>query len=471
MAHRLLAAAPALAAALLTAPYFARNLAWYGPTHPLGVQLAEDGGDQANAAFTPALTVSNVIRNAASHFAGPWPGWNERLEHAVRSMHSWLGLSADDPRNTIWVMKFAVKWVPGAETIAGAPWHVVLIAAAVLGAWFWPGARDWRWLATVVAAMALLYCAVVRWQLWGARLQLPGFVTGSLLAAALVGTLPPRWRSPAVWGAAALGLLAWWPAHETTARPLWTRPTLAETSRVVNMYRYHPDFLARDTALAEMVHAAGVREVEIVALHDIAYPLMQRLQTADSGLHFYGAPVSDVARNPAAIIVLNLGEPLALFHAQADGTRYRLVGAGAGDGLYLPETRVHALGWDRQLPAFAGWTVEEALPLMVDEPVNLGAPVCHRIMTTTTAGVIFPGWTGRARLAGTVRTTATTGWFDVSINGAPAIRVDLPGAGSHNFEVPLPIQPGGNRIELRRPPGADAILDFYRLTIDDGAGT
>ena len=157
--------------------------------------------------------------------------------------------------------------------------------------------------------------------------------------------------------------------------------------------------------------------MEIVALHDIAYPLMQRLQEAIPGVHFYGAPAADAAHDPLAIVVLRLGAPCALFQSLADGARYRLVGVGAGDGLYLPEARVRALGWERRLPAFAGWTLDENLPLTVDEPVVPTAPVSHRVMTAAVARVFFPGWSGRARIAGTVGTTTAGLWLDLSVNG------------------------------------------------------
>ncbi len=486
----------ALAAALLTAPFFARNLMWYGT--PLGTHRAEDGGAQANAAVTPAIIASNALRNATLHLSLPSPGWNAALDRLTRAAHGWLGLSEDDPRSTLWtpVLKFAVGWEPEAEAVAGAPLHFVLITLAVLMAgvagWL-PGRRraervpagneagekdarrfqPWRWLAMVVAAMALLDCAVLKWQPWGARLQLPVFVTGSLLVAGLAATLPPsRWRNAVAWGLGILGLLAWWPSHDTAARPLWKSPTLFEETREINYYRYHPDFFARDVALAAMVRDAGVHEVAVVSRHDSAYPLMRRLQREMPGLRFHGAPATDGARVPEAILALELGAPLALFHEMADGTRYRLVGAGAGDGLYLPEARVRALGWEQRLPAFAGWTAHENLLLRVGQPVLPTAPLVTRVMTAATAAVFFPGWEGRARLAVTIRkSTAAPEWLELTINGTPAGRVEFAAAaGQHRFETWLPCHAGINTLTLRHPAEAGAELVFTRLTVDDGAG-
>lgn len=499
----------ALVAALLTAPFFARNFAWYGT--PLGVHRAEDGGAQANTAVTPALIASNVLRNSTLHLSLPSASWNAVLDHTVRAAHGWLGISVDDPRSTLWapVIKYGVDWEPEAESVVGAPIHFALIAFAVGMTLLFGERRSsshqtrfsttagdvgasvdhplasrlaaWRWLAAVVAAMAVLYCVVLKWQPWGARLQLPIFVTGALLVAGLADTWfllsessSARRRNGVALGVlGALGLLAWWPSHETNARPLWTSPTLREETREINYYRYHPDAYARDVALAEMVRVAGVREVAVAALHDNAYPLMRRLQHEVPGIHFHGAPAGDAAHVPEAILALMEGAPQALWFDAAVGVRYRLVGAGAGDGLYLPEATVHALGWEQRLPAFAGWTAaDNGLALRVAMPVLPTAPLITHDMKAATATAIFPGRGDRVRLAGTVRkTTAAAEWLDLTVNGAFVSRVAFgAAAGLHQFETWLPSRVGGNTLELRRPADASAELVFTRLVIDDGGG-
>src|SRR6185436_6701780 len=103
------------------------NLAWYGT--PLGIHRPEDGGGQSNEAVTPALVASNALRNASLHLSLPWPAWNAGLDRAVRTAHAALGVSPDDPRNTLWtaVLRFSVGWEPAAEAVAGAPAHFALI--------------------------------------------------------------------------------------------------------------------------------------------------------------------------------------------------------------------------------------------------------------------------------------------------------------------------------------------------------
>ena len=458
----------ALAAALLTAPFFARNLAWYG--RPLGEHRAEDGGDQTTDAVTPALALSNAVRNATLHLAGPWPEWNALLRSGAETLHGWLGVSVDDPRSTLWVLKYAVVYHPREEAAAGAPWHFLAIGAALLLAAGRRVPAAVGWLAAGVTVMVVLLCLFLKWQAWGARLQLPIFTTGSLLVAVVADARPGRWRVPILFGVGLLGLAAWWPSRETSVRPLWTAPTVFDVPRDANRYRYHPDSQERDAGLVALVRAAAVHDVAIISLHDIAYPLMRALQREVPGVHFYGAPAAGAGTPPEAIVVLNLTGPLSLYYDWPGGGRYRLVGNSLDVEAYLPLDRVKALGWERQLPAFAGWTRHENLPLRIDAPTVLSKPVSALVMTEATAAVYFTAEGGRVRLAGTVRkTTATPEWLELTINGVPAGRLAFVAKpGLHTFETWLPAQAGQNCVGFRRDAAPGTEMVFSRLVIDDG---
>ena len=461
-------AVAALAAALLTLPFLARNLAWYG--RPLGEHRAEDGGDQTVDAVTPALVLSNAVRNATVHLAGPWPEWNALLRRGTEALHGWLGVSVDDPRSTLWVLKYAVSYRPREEASAGAPWHFLAIAAALPLAFRRRGPAAARWLAAAVAVMALLFCAVLKWQAWGARLELPVFVTGSLLVAVVADGWSAHGRRCGLCLIGLLGLAAWWPSRETSVRPLWTAPTLFDLSRDANRYRYYPASQERDAGLVGLVQASGAREVAVISLHDITYPLLRALQQGVRGVHFYGAPAAGAERPPEAILVLNLTGPLALYYDWPGGGRYRLVGRALDVEAYLPLDRVRALGWERQLPAFAGWTRHEDLPMRTAGLPVPGQTGSVLVMSTPAAAVYFSAEGGRVRLAGTVRkTTATPEWLDLTINGAPAGRLGFVAKpGLHTFETWLPARAGQNRLEFHREAAPGTEMVFSRLVIDDG---
>jgi hypothetical protein len=464
-----MAALSALVAALVTAPFFLRNLSWYGT--PLGVHRAEDGGQQANAAVTPGIVASNVIRGAAQHLAAPALEWNRGLENAVGRLHEWLGVLPHDPRSTCWVTTFAVVYGPAQETLAGAPWHLLLIVFAVLAVLWRAEMKEWRWLAWVCLAMGLGYCAVVKWQPWAPRLQQPVFAVGIVLVAGGIGLLPAKRRSVGLWSVAFIGLAAWWPSREAEARLLWTEPTIFSTPREATSYRYLKYLQERDISLADIVKASGARDVMIVTVHDIPYLLMRRLQREVPGAHFWGAPKSDASRDPDAILPLELLHSLSLYHQSANGVRYRLVGDFIGDGVYLPESRVRELGWRSRLPAFAGWTSHVGLAFRVNETGVSGLPKAWREMSERHAELSFPGWGAPLRLdASVLKAFPGRDRLELVINGRVLETIELPDdAAAVRFSLWLPVVSGANRLELRRSNVDAGPIRFTRITLNDAA--
>ncbi len=458
----------ALVALVITAPFFLRNWAWYGT--PLGVQRAEDGGQQANTAFTPGIVLSNMVRGASQHLSSPVPAWNQALEHGIIAMHAATGIPLNDPRSTYWVTTFSVAYLPAEETIVGAPWHFILIASAVLLALTWSRLRVWRWLAWVVIAMAVGYCAVVKWQPWAPRLQQPVFVVGVVLLAAVIGSFPLKRGKVLVWLAAIIGLGFWWPSRETAARPLWREPSILTTNRDTLAYRYWSFLQERDAKIAEMLRAAAVHNVMIASVHDIPYLLMRRLQREMPGIHFYGAPVSDAIRgNPDAIISLDRLRPLGLYHQLSDGTRYRLVGDTVGDGIYLPESRVRVLGWGNRLPDFAGWTGHVGLAFRADELTGGEAPKTWREMRTDHAELHFPAWGDALFFTATgFKTAPGADSLELAVNGRSIGRVELPEqAARFGFSLRIPCAAGNNTLSLRRSAVGGGVLKFTRIGFND----
>jgi|GEM_PF-1423949 len=452
---------------VLVTPFFAQNVAWYGT--PLGTHRAEDGGQQANSAVTPALIASNLIRNAAVHLAMPSKSWNEGLERGVAALHRGLGLSIQDRRNTLWILDFAIEYKPREETGTTAPIHFLAILVSLGWALSFGRAREWRWLAYSVLSMGFLFCVVLKWQPWGARLELPIFVLGSVVVAGTVDSATCRWRSIGLLLLAALGLTSWWPGREESSRPLWTEPTIFDIPREVNMYRYLPFLRERDESLARLIKESGVQEVAVVTIHDIPYPLMQKLQMAVPDIHFYGAPVSDGAEPAEAYVRLGLLEPLPLTYAVAGEGEYRLVGAGPGDGIYLTEGKVMELGWQHQLPDFAGWIRSENLQLGVDMPTLSGPARWVRYFPEGSGGIDFYAPNDSMYLTAVVLNSGDDEdrlWFEVNGVVVGEMRLDLP-AGEYRMEMVLPTSVGMNRLVIRRSGDNQREVSFTRLVIND----
>lgn len=344
---------------LVTAPFFARNLAWYGT--PLGTHRAEDGGQQANARIAPGVVVSNLLRNATLHLAAPFPGWNTALERAVRGAHEKLGLNADDPETTLWITKYGVVYAPGDETDAGAPVQAVLLTATLLLIWRARTAASLRWLALVVLAMGLAYVLTLKWQPWGARLQLPVFAAGVMLSAGALAKVAPRRTTVWLVLGFLLGGVAWWPARETRLRPWKTKPTIFEVARAPGRHRHLPALASRDHRVVKLIKASGVRETVLLSVHDCVYPLMRDLKRELPEFQFVGGR----AAAPESLLVCEYFTPLELTRRWFDGTVYHLVGDEAGDGLFLREDIVARMDWRERVPATAGWARQTGLNMAI----------------------------------------------------------------------------------------------------------
>jgi 4-amino-4-deoxy-L-arabinose transferase-like glycosyltransferase len=230
-------------AAAVNLPHAWRNQELFGtPVGPPAGVLAESLGPRALA--------SSLLRNAAIHLALPSAGWNLGLEAAVRKAHAAIGANPEDQRTTWRGSRFHVPPVPpGAappdadetlflmlhEGYATGPLHFLLAAVAVaLAAKM---GRPALLYAAACAAAFLLFCLVLKWQPWHARLHLPGF----LLAAPAVGLVLAR--RPALGQViGVLLLLTALPALLfSPTRPLLGPGNVFETPRIDQYFAGRPD--------------------------------------------------------------------------------------------------------------------------------------------------------------------------------------------------------------------------------------
>lgn len=141
----------------------------------------------------------NAIRNLALHFAPPHRGLTLALEQRLRSLLEQLGWDPADPRST-WLERHRNPGSPawgfylrphGAnEYYTGAPVHVVLMGIAPLLLLRRRGhPRKPAMILLGVAAGAVLFCLLIRWQPWHVRLHLPLFTLAApAVATAFAGT-------------------------------------------------------------------------------------------------------------------------------------------------------------------------------------------------------------------------------------------------------------------------------------------
>ncbi|MGI9148998.1 MAG: hypothetical protein ACR2IK_21030 [Chloroflexota bacterium] len=177
-------------ALLMNAGVYSRNLAAFGS--PLG--QTDEGIPSLrylNDSVEPGLVASNLVRDLGINLvATPFPAVNAQGEAAVVAIHKWLGVDLTDPRTTWSGERFRAQ-DPGLafnESFASNPVHLVAILVSMAALWPMRGALSSRTVqyAAVVTGGLLLFAAVVRWQPWHTRLELPFFVLGAPLVAVVL---------------------------------------------------------------------------------------------------------------------------------------------------------------------------------------------------------------------------------------------------------------------------------------------
>jgi hypothetical protein len=179
-------AAPFLLLVLaVNAPHYLRCYELTGS--PLGVPLA-GGGDRMNHKVVPVTlkgTLANSLRNVSFHFGTPSQRFNSWIEQSFRWSIKGIGADPDDPK-MIWKNggPFRINRTSLSEINAGNPLHFFLLTIAIgLAVWKNSGGtgRKDLWYALGIVAAFFLFSALIIWQVWSSRYELPLFVLGAAL--------------------------------------------------------------------------------------------------------------------------------------------------------------------------------------------------------------------------------------------------------------------------------------------------
>ena len=246
---------------LLNAPFLARNLALYGtPADPAQSEI------HLNRSVDPRVWTSNLLRNVAINAGTPSPHVNRGIYLTVAQVHRWLGLELSDPRTTS-AGRFRVSAPSLHEDLATNPVHSWLYLA--VGAWLllrWRRVTpDLRGYALAAAATLVLFSIVFKWQIFGARYQVPFFVLFAPVAAVALARALPRRGAALAAGLLLVSAVPWLVGVRT--RPLlFPGPDprtgrLLETPRL-DLYYATGGYLQEPYhAMADMIRAAGCDRV------------------------------------------------------------------------------------------------------------------------------------------------------------------------------------------------------------------
>ena len=252
----------------LNAPQYLRSYEFSGS--PLGVPLPvrHPRTELVMAHVTIGGATANVLRNLSLHLGSPSRNLNSRIENVVRYGIRLLGVSPDDPSQTWIGLPFHMNHFSSNEVIAGNPLHLILLVVST-GLLLWKSKkgirRRWAVLyAAGILASFVLFCALLRWQMWSSRYHLPLFVLGS----ALIGLALERYfpRSLANTIAATLVLFGVFFALTNRSRSLipWSRVDHIYHSRAEQYFsNEHQSIAPANIAAAQFVNRLECRNIAI----------------------------------------------------------------------------------------------------------------------------------------------------------------------------------------------------------------
>jgi len=169
----------ALLVVALNSGHWMRNYRLWG--NPLSTDKAKVG----NEYLSPAVFISNLTRNVVFQTWTPVEQLNQLQYRTLEHLHDALGIDISDPRTTMFEKPFKMITTSTHEDFAGNGLHLLLflLALPVL-------ALRWRklppnalLLCLALVAGYFLFSGLIKWSVWGNRLQLPFFVLASPLLA------------------------------------------------------------------------------------------------------------------------------------------------------------------------------------------------------------------------------------------------------------------------------------------------
>jgi hypothetical protein len=170
-----------LAIVLLTGtfgPFFYRNYTLFGHImSPLRNTIFASEELPATK-HSPLFTFSNLVKNAGLNLGLPDTRFNRIVDDEIRSLHQAMGVEIDDPE--ISLDPFSVKYSVQEDMIPNTIhfWLILVASAVMLFV-----ARQWnvKWFWICSAMGLIVFCTLMKFQLWSTRTQMPFFAMGAIL--------------------------------------------------------------------------------------------------------------------------------------------------------------------------------------------------------------------------------------------------------------------------------------------------
>lgn len=293
MRRIMLHAAVGASAFVLLTPFLSRNYRDLGILFQLP-QGALESAPLTNERYTPDVLYSNILRNGSLHLVTPIPAVNQRLDAAVRKLHTVFGINPDDPATSYYGLTYSLPGFSFHEAVLPNGLHFLLALATALIVLTRPAFRRNKTL--VIALLmpltgAVLFCGVLKWQLWHTRLHLPIFVFAAVAVGLVFTRLSMRSVFPVL--ASVLVVSSGLPVFNNFLRPVLTQHSVLSESRDLLYYLDRLDNYVPYTAAAKAVRASGCRKVGFDGSRsEYHYPLFVQMGmlTGETQIRYMNVP-------------------------------------------------------------------------------------------------------------------------------------------------------------------------------------
>lgn len=161
---------------IINGPQWLRNYKYFGLIFgPKDMSVA-----MFNTSFAPKYVISNIVKNTGVQIALPNKNYNSTIDVAVENIHKALGIRLNDPINSwysmSYVTQFAIHEDLSGNIIVFLLFFTVGFILILKRYLVWP-----TYLALLIGW--IIFCALLKWQPWHSRLELPFFVASIPLIA------------------------------------------------------------------------------------------------------------------------------------------------------------------------------------------------------------------------------------------------------------------------------------------------
>lgn len=167
---------------LTFAPFFYRNYQLFGNVMSPPTDSRFFSEKIPVDKYSAAYAISGIVKNAGLHLGLPNNGYNQFLDNKIRDFHDFLGVDINDPalRLDPFSVRFSVH-----EDMVPNTYHLWLIILACIPLLF---VRDqwkvkWVWICALTGFV--LFCVMMKFQLWSTRTHMPFFAMGGILVACI----------------------------------------------------------------------------------------------------------------------------------------------------------------------------------------------------------------------------------------------------------------------------------------------